>query len=64
VTRCEHQHELGATLRKLIAERMREMAPADLGQMLRTPTRQYERLLLAHAAVLGLAGGLVHAAIF
>jgi uncharacterized membrane protein YheB (UPF0754 family) len=53
-----------ATMRKLIAERMREMAPADFGEMLRTATREDEWLLLAHGAVLGLIGGLVHLAIF
>jgi uncharacterized membrane protein YheB (UPF0754 family) len=53
-----------ATMRKLIAERMREMAPADFGEMLRTATREDEWLLLAHGAVLGLVGGLVHLAIF
>jgi uncharacterized membrane protein YheB (UPF0754 family) len=53
-----------ATMRKLIAERMREMESADFGEMLRTATREDEWLLLAHGAVLGLAGGLVHLAIF
>jgi uncharacterized membrane protein YheB (UPF0754 family) len=53
-----------ATMRKLIAERMREMDPADFGEMLRTATREDEWLLLAHGAVLGLIGGLVHLAIF
>jgi len=51
-------------MRKLIGERMREMAPADFGEMLRTATREDEWLLLLHGAVLGLAGGLVHLAIF
>ena len=53
-----------ATMRKLIAERMRQMDPADFGEMLRTATREDEWLLLAHGAVLGLAGGLLHLAIF
>ncbi len=51
-------------MRKLITERMREMAPKDFGQMLRTATREDEWLLLAHGAVLGFAGGLVHLALF
>jgi hypothetical protein len=51
-------------MRKLIAERMREMAPADFGEMLRTATREDEWLLLLHGAVLGLAGGLIHLAMF
>jgi uncharacterized membrane protein YheB (UPF0754 family) len=53
-----------ATLRKLIIERMREMAPSDFGDMLRTATREDEWLLLLHGAVLGFGGGLVHLAIF
>ena len=52
------------TMRKLIAERMRKMAPRDFAEMLRTATREDEWLLLLHGAVLGFAGGLVHLAIF
>ena len=52
------------TMRKLIAERMREMAPADFAEMLRTATKEDEWLLLLHGAVLGFAGGLVHLALF
>lgn len=52
------------TMRKLIAERMRQLPPQDFGEMLRTATRQDEWLLLLHGAVLGLAGGLIHLGIF
>src|SRR5437588_29253 len=52
------------TMRKLIAERMREMAPGDFAEMLRTATREDEWLLLLHGAVLGFAGGLLHLAFF
>jgi uncharacterized membrane protein YheB (UPF0754 family) len=52
------------TMNRLIEERMREMPPHDFGEMLRTATREDEWLLLLHGAVLGLAGGLVHLAIF
>jgi uncharacterized membrane protein YheB (UPF0754 family) len=52
------------TMGKLIVERMRDMSPADFGEMLRTATREDEWLLLLHGAVLGLAGGLVHLGIF
>ncbi len=51
-------------MRKLIAERMRDMPPADFAEMLRTATREDEWLLLAHGAVLGFAGGLLHLALF
>ena len=60
----EFTAEQSATMRKLIAERMREMAPDDFAEMLRTATREDEWLLLLHGAVLGLAGGLIHLAIF
>jgi hypothetical protein len=52
------------TMRELIAERMRAMSPRDFGEMLRTATREDEWLLLLHGAVLGLAGGLLHLALF
>src|SRR5436190_66287 len=49
---------------ELLAERMRELPPADFSEMLRTATRQDEWLLLLHGAVLGFGGGLIHFAIF
>jgi uncharacterized membrane protein YheB (UPF0754 family) len=52
------------TMHRLIESRMREMRPRDFAEMLRTATREDEWLLLLHGAVLGLAGGLVHLAIF
>ncbi len=60
----EFSRTQSATMRKLIAERMREMAPHDFAEMLRTATREDEWLLLLHGAVLGLAGGLIHLGIF
>ena len=60
----EFSRSQSATMRKLITERMREMAPDDFGEMLRTATREDEWLLLLHGAVLGFAGGLIHLAIF
>jgi uncharacterized membrane protein YheB (UPF0754 family) len=64
LTDPEFSRTQSAQMRKLIAERMREMAPAEFGEMLRTATREDEWLLLLHGAVLGLAGGLIHLAIF
>ncbi len=52
------------TMQRLIQDRMREMHPGDFAEMLRTATREDEWLLLLHGAVLGLAGGLIHLAIF
>jgi uncharacterized membrane protein YheB (UPF0754 family) len=64
LTDPEFSRTQSATMRKLIAERMREMRPGDFAEMLRTATREDEWLLLLHGAVLGFAGGLVHLAIF
>lgn len=60
----EFNRSQSAAIRKLIAERMREMRPSEFAEMLRTATRQDEWLLLLHGAVLGLAGGLIHLGIF
>jgi uncharacterized membrane protein YheB (UPF0754 family) len=60
----EFSREQAATMERLIEERMRELPPEDFGEMLRTATKEDEWLLLLHGAVLGLAGGLVHLAIF
>jgi hypothetical protein len=51
-------------MRKLIAERMKQMKPREFAEMLHTATREDEWLLLLHGAVLGFAGGLIHLAIF
>ncbi len=56
--------EQSATMRRLITDRIREMSPADFGELLRTATREDEWLLLLHGAILGLAGGLIHLAVF
>jgi uncharacterized membrane protein YheB (UPF0754 family) len=53
-----------ASVRRLVAERMREMPPADFSEMLRTAMREDEWLLYLHGAVLGLGGGLIHLGIF
>ncbi|MDQ2676762.1 MAG: hypothetical protein M3Y34_08130 [Actinomycetota bacterium] len=51
-------------IRKLITDRMREMAPKDFSEMLRTAMREDEWLLYLHGAVLGLGAGLLHLLIF
>ena len=56
--------EQSAAMRRLITDRIRAMAPRDFAELLRTATEEDEWLLLVHGAVLGLAGGLVHLAIF
>jgi uncharacterized membrane protein YheB (UPF0754 family) len=51
-------------VRTLISARMREMAPIDFMEMLRTAMREDEWLLYLHGAVLGLGAGLIHLGIF
>ncbi|MEK6276691.1 MAG: hypothetical protein AABM29_01585 [Actinomycetota bacterium] len=60
----EFSEDRSATIRRLIAARMRELGPADFSEMLRTAMREDEWLLYLHGAVLGLVGGLIHLAIF
>jgi uncharacterized membrane protein YheB (UPF0754 family) len=51
-------------VRKLIAERMRELPPDDFQDLLRSAMREDEWLLVLHGAVLGFLAGLLHLAIF
>jgi uncharacterized membrane protein YheB (UPF0754 family) len=64
LTDPEFSRTQSAAMRKLITERIRAMAPHDFADLLRTATKEDEWLLLLHGAVLGLAGGLIHLAIF
>jgi uncharacterized membrane protein YheB (UPF0754 family) len=60
----DFNREQSKRIRKLIAERMREMSPQDFSEMLRSVVRQDEWLLIAHGAVLGIVGGGLHALLF
>jgi uncharacterized membrane protein YheB (UPF0754 family) len=51
-------------VRALVAERMREMGPADFSEMLRSAMREDEWLLYLHGAVLGFGAGVLHLVIF
>jgi uncharacterized membrane protein YheB (UPF0754 family) len=64
LTDPEFSRTQSAAMRKLITERIRAMAPTDFAELLRTATKEDEWLLLLHGAVLGLAGGLIHLALF
>ncbi len=64
LTDPEFSRTQSAAMRKLITDRIRAMPHRDFAELLRTATREDEWLLLAHGAVLGLAGGLIHLAIF
>jgi hypothetical protein len=51
-------------VKKLITARMRELAPTDFSEMLRTAMREDEWLLYLHGAVLGFVAGVLHLLIF
>jgi uncharacterized membrane protein YheB (UPF0754 family) len=51
-------------IRDFIGRQMRQMGPDDFVQLLRSAIKQDEWLLFVHGAVLGVAAGLVHLAIF
>jgi uncharacterized membrane protein YheB (UPF0754 family) len=48
----------------LFVERMRQLPAADFSEMMRSAMKEDEWLLLAHGAVLGVAGALLHMAVF
>ncbi len=60
----EFNRQQSSAVRKLIAERMRELPPSDFQELLRSAMREDEWLLLLHGAVLGFAAGCLHLAIF
>jgi uncharacterized membrane protein YheB (UPF0754 family) len=60
----EFNRERSRPVRKLLAERMREMSPHDFSEMLRTVIREDEWLLYLHGAVLGFGGGILHLLFF
>ncbi len=64
LTDPEFNSQQSTRIRALVADRMRDLAPAEFAMMLRSVTEQDEWLLLLHGAVLGFGAGLVHLAIF
>jgi uncharacterized membrane protein YheB (UPF0754 family) len=64
MTDPEFNREQAKRLHSFILERMRELPQADFSEMMRSAMREDEWLLLAHGAVLGVVGGLVHMAVF
>jgi uncharacterized membrane protein YheB (UPF0754 family) len=60
----EFNRRQSVAVRKLVSARIREMSYPDFSELLRTAMREDEWLLYLHGAVLGLAGGLIHLAIF
>jgi uncharacterized membrane protein YheB (UPF0754 family) len=51
-------------IRVLIAERTKQLPPRDFVEMMRSAIKEDEWMLYLHGGVMGLAGGLIHLAIF
>ncbi|GGR58636.1 hypothetical protein J2S40_003520 [Nocardioides luteus] len=51
-------------IRRLIAERCRALPPKTFVEMMRAAIKEDEWLLYAHGAIMGLAGGFLHVAVF
>jgi uncharacterized membrane protein YheB (UPF0754 family) len=64
LTDMDFNERQSAAVRRLIADRIKEMPPTDFAEMLRSAMREDEWLLLLHGAVLGFGAGLIHLAIF
>jgi uncharacterized membrane protein YheB (UPF0754 family) len=64
LTDPEFNREQSERVRKLLAERVRELPYTDFVEMLRSAIKEDEWMLYAHGAVLGFGAGLVHLAIF
>jgi broad specificity phosphatase PhoE len=51
-------------MREMFTERMREISPSEFVETLRAATREDEWLLVAHGALFGTVGGLLHYVVF
>ncbi|MCW2797538.1 hypothetical protein [Nocardioides sp.] len=51
-------------IRVLVARRTKELPPRDFVEMMRAAIKEDEWMLYAHGAIMGLAGGFLHLAIF
>ena len=64
LTDPDFNDEQAREVHALFVDRMRELPPKDFSEMMRSAMREDEWLLLAHGAVLGIVGGLLHLAVF
>ncbi len=60
----EFSRQQSERIRTLIAARTKELPPADFVEMMRSAIKEDEWMLYFHGAVMGLAGGFLHLAIF
>jgi uncharacterized membrane protein YheB (UPF0754 family) len=61
---AEFSRRQSERIRALIAQRTKELPPADFVEMMRAAIKEDEWMLYLHGAVMGLAGGFLHLAIF
>ncbi len=60
----EFSRQQSEQMRTLIAQRTKELPPRDFVEMLRAAFKEDEWMLYLHGAVMGLAGGFIHLALF
>ena len=60
----EFGRQQSENIRKLFAARVKELPSRDYVEMLRSAIKEDEWMLYLHGGVMGLAGGLIHLAIF
>jgi hypothetical protein len=60
----EFGRQQSENIRRLVATRTKELSPRDYVEMLRSAIKEDEWMLYLHGGVMGLAGGLIHLAIF
>jgi uncharacterized membrane protein YheB (UPF0754 family) len=60
----DFNREQGDRIRELVSRRMSDMPTEDFVETMRSATREDEWMLVAHGALFGIAGGLLHYVIF
>jgi uncharacterized membrane protein YheB (UPF0754 family) len=60
----EFSRQQAENMRELVAERTKELPPRDFVEMLRSAIKEDEWMLYLHGALMGLAGGFIHLALF
>ena len=60
----EFSRQQSEKIRKLVAQRTKELPPEDFVEMMRAAIKEDEWMLYLHGAVMGLGGGFLHLAIF
>lgn len=60
----EFSRQQAENIRRLVAERTKQLSGAEFVEMMRSAFREDEWLLYAHGAIMGFAGGLLHIAVF